>query len=142
MSYGQTNQKIALVLGGGSARGVAHVGVLKVLESLKIPFDLIVGTSVGALIGAAYSLGVPVKKMEEMALRTTWWDLADFVISRIGFLEGLNMERIIKESTEYKNFSDLKIPLAIVATDIEKGKPEYLKALYQSFKRTSEMLIL
>lgn len=118
----RSDRKIALVLGGGSARGLAHIGVLKVLKRHDIPADLVVGTSIGALIGAIYALDIPLKDVEERALKISWWQLADFVISKIGFLEGRNLERIIRELIEEKGFEDLKIPLAVVATDIENGE--------------------
>lgn len=116
------DRKTALVLGGGSARGLAHIGALKVLMRHKIPVDFVVGTSIGALIGAVYCLGIPLKDIEERALKLTWWQLADFVISKIGFLEGRILERIINESIQDKGFEDLKQPLAVVATDIENGE--------------------
>ncbi len=116
------DKKVALVLGGGSARGLAHIGILKVLDNAKIPVDLIVGNSIGALVGATYALGVSLGKTEQRALQTRWWHLTDFVISKIGFLEGKNLQKIIADTIEEKDFQDLKIPLAIVATDVEKGK--------------------
>jgi NTE family protein len=115
-------KRIALVLGGGSARGLAHLGVLKVLKRNRIPVDLVVGTSIGGLIGAIYALGLSLEKAEEMALKMSWWQLADFVISKTGFLEGRNLERIIREAIDDKGFEDTKMPLAIVATDIENGE--------------------
>lgn len=118
-SYGN---KIALVLGGGSARGLAHIGVLKVLLAAKIPIDFIVGTSIGALVGATYALGIPIDKTEQIALKIKWWDLTDFAISKIGFLEGRNLQKIITEAIENKSFDDLKMPLAVVTTDIETGQ--------------------
>ena len=116
------DNKIALVLGGGSARGLAHIGVLKVLHKAKIPVDLIVGTSIGALVGATYALGIPIKKIEQRALKIRWWHLTDFVISKIGFLEGRNLGRIIIDAIENKGFEDLKIPLIVVTADIENGQ--------------------
>jgi len=113
---------VVLVLGGGSARGLAHIGVLKVLEREKIPIRRIVGTSMGALIGAAYSVGVPIKKLEEIAHRFSWRTVFDPTLPRIGLLAGKKMEKIVTELTENKNFSDCRIPLAIVATDIEKNE--------------------
>ena len=113
---------VVLVLGGGSARGLAHIGVLKVLEREKIPIRRIVGTSMGALIGAAYSVGVPIKKLEEIAHRFSWRTIFDPTLPRIGLLAGKKMEKIVTELTENKNFSDCRIPLAIVATDIEKNE--------------------
>ena len=70
-------KKVALVLGGGSARGVAHIGVLSVLEREKIPIDLVVGTSMGAIIGAGYAVGVPIRVMKERAEKITAKDLLD-----------------------------------------------------------------
>jgi NTE family protein len=115
-------KQTALVLGGGAARGIAHIGVLKVLKRHKIPVDMVVGTSIGSIMGAAYALGIPLKNIEKVALRTTWKDLADFVLSKTGFLEGRNLEKIIREVIENKGFEDLKMPLAVVATDIENGE--------------------
>jgi len=116
------NKAVGLALGGGSARGLAHLGVLKVLLKNNIPIDLVAGTSIGALIGAVYALGCPLKKVEERALNLKWWDLADFAISKIGFLEGRNLENMIKELIEEKAFRNLKKPLSIVCTDIENGE--------------------
>ncbi len=116
------NNKIALVLGGGSARGLAHVGVIKVLHEARIPIDFIVGTSVGALVGATYALGIPLDVIEERALKIKLWHLTDFSISKFALLRGKSLEKVIKNSIENKNFTDLKIPLAIVATDIENGQ--------------------
>jgi NTE family protein len=66
--------RTCLVLSGGGARGAAHIGVLKVLEELRVPVDCVVGTSMGAIIGASWASGVPVAKMEE-SLRTANWDV-------------------------------------------------------------------
>jgi NTE family protein len=67
--------KIALVLSGGGARGAAHIGVIKVLEELRIPVDIVTGTSIGALVGAAYASGTPLKDLEELVLKTDWNDV-------------------------------------------------------------------
>lgn len=122
------NKKTALVLGGGAARGVAHIGVLKVLKRHKIPFDIVVGTSIGSLIGAIYALGLSLKNVEEIALKTTWKDLSDFALSKTGFLEGRNLERIIEGLLEEKSFSDLKKDLAIITTDIENGEEVVIRS--------------
>ena len=115
-------KQIALVLGGGAARGIAHIGALKVLRRHKIPADMVIGTSIGSIIGAVYALGLSLKNLEKVALNTKGKDLADFALSKTGFLEGRNLEKIIREVIENKGFEDLKIPLAIVATDIENGE--------------------
>lgn len=113
---------MALVLGGGSARGLAHLGILKVLEREKIPCGIVVGTSIGALIGAIYGLGIPIERAKERALKTNWKDLVKLRISKFGLSDGSGLEKIINEEIEYKNFENLKIPLAVVTTDIEKGE--------------------
>lgn len=114
--------KIALVLGGGSARGLAHLGVLKVLEREKIRCNMVVGTSVGALIGAIYALGIPMDKAVKRALTTDWRDIVKLKISRMGLSDGRGLKQIIDEEIENKSFEDIKIPLAVVTTDIEKGE--------------------
>lgn len=111
-----------LVLGGGSARGLAHIGVLKVLEREKIPIHRIVGTSMGALVGAAWAVGVPVKKMEHIASNFSWRSIFDPTLPKMGLLAGKKLEKVVTELTENKGFKDCKIPVAIVTTDIEKNE--------------------
>ena len=73
-------QKIVLALGGGAARGLATIGVLKILERERVPIDMIVGTSIGGFVGAAYSIGVPIYKMEKAALKFSVDKLVDFSV--------------------------------------------------------------
>ena len=115
-------QKIALVLGGGSARGLANIGVLKVLERERVPIDLIVGSSIGALMAASYCLGEPLYKTEEAALKFSWDKLADFSISRTSLLKGKKLEKVIHGLTDKKGFKDARIPFAVTTTDIETGE--------------------
>jgi NTE family protein len=75
MGGSKDRPKIALVLSGGGARGAAHVGVIKVLEELRIPIDIVTGTSIGALVGAAYASGTPLRDLEELVLKTDWNDV-------------------------------------------------------------------
>jgi len=112
---------VTLVLGGGSARGLAHIGVLKVLDREKIPIQRIVGTSMGAFIGAAYSVGVPIERMEEKAYKFSVNKLLDPTIPKMGLLAGARLESTIRDVLENKSFGDCKIPLAVVAADIETG---------------------
>jgi len=115
-------KKVTLVLGGGSARGVAHIGVLSVLEREKIPITSIIGTSMGSLIGAAYSVGIPIKDMEQKAYKFSANKLLDPTIPSMGLLAGDKLETTIKDLIDHKTFSDCKIPLAIVTTDIQTGE--------------------
>lgn len=116
------NKKVCLVLGGGSARGVAHIGVIKVLEREGIPVGAVVGTSMGALIGAAYALGIPIGEMEERALKFTSNMLMDWTMPKMGLLGGERLEAVIKDIIGHRTFKDCRIPLHIVTTDIEKGE--------------------
>jgi NTE family protein len=122
LQFLKKKKSVVLVLGGGSARGIAHIGVLKVLEREKIPIHRIVGTSMGALIGAAYSVGVPLGKMEEIAVGFNWKTVFDPTIPKLGLLAGKKLENVVAQLTEHKGFSDCRIPLAVVATDIEKNE--------------------
>ncbi len=119
-------KKAALVLGGGSARGLAHIGVLKVLEKEKIRFDLIIGTSIGAFIGAFYALGEDVSRAESIAYQFNPRDSLDISLPpKMGLIRGNKIYNLMKDLFGEKEFSDLKIPMAIVATDIENGE-EYI----------------
>ncbi|OGW94096.1 MAG: hypothetical protein A3G36_02960 [Omnitrophica bacterium RIFCSPLOWO2_12_FULL_45_13] len=122
LEFLKKKRSVVLVLGGGSARGLAHIGVLKVLEKEKIPIHRIVGTSMGGLIGAAYSVGVSLKKMEDTALKFSWKNIFDPTLPSMGLLAGKKLEKVVMELTQNKSFADCKIPIAIVATDIEKNE--------------------
>lgn len=116
-------KKTALVLGGGSARGMAHIGVLKVFQAENIKFDLVVGTSIGAFIGAYYALGCDIENAEKMALKFKAAENIDFTIPPVmGLIKGNKIYAIIKSMLGDSAFSDLKIPLAIVAANIENGE--------------------
>ena len=121
--------KIAIVLGGGGARGLAHIGVLKVLREENIPIDIVVGTSVGALIGAVYCAGEPMYKIERMGETVQWnnlTNLSNTSLIRLLISEHLlstdKIEKYLNEKIGKKNFSDLKIPFACVATDLVTGE--------------------
>ncbi len=107
--------KLGLALGGGSARGLSHIGVLKVLHKHKIYPDYIAGTSIGAVIGALYSADHTPQEIEEIAKTTDWKKIVDFKIPKAGFIEGDLVERKIKKLVGDKKFSDLSIPLRVIA---------------------------
>lgn len=119
-------RKIVLALGGGSARGLAHIGVLKVFERHfgrdKMPFDMIIGTSIGSLIGAAYCLGMPVNELEEKALGFNWPTMVDPGLYATGLIKGDKLERVISNIIGEKGFREMKIPFALTTTDIETGE--------------------
>lgn len=120
-------KKLGLVLGGGVARGIAHIGVLKVLEEHKIPIAAIAGTSSGAIVGAAYAAGLEVRIIEEIALRISWGKFVRVAFFRPGLITGEAIEELLVKYIGDKKFSDLKIPLAVVATNLRTGKAEVLK---------------
>ncbi len=113
---------LGLALGGGFARGIAHIGVLKVLEEEKIPIACIAGTSVGALIGAAYCSGVSPAELEEVAARVRFRDLARWTLSRYGFATNHRMIGFLNKLLKVKTFEELRIPLAVTATDFNSGE--------------------
>ena len=120
--FKKKKRRVTLVLGGGSARGLAHIGVIGVLKEKGIPIDNIVGTSMGALVGASYSVGMSLKEMYDIAEHFTMNQLLDPTIPRIGLLAGKKLEAMIRKLTQGKSFKDCKIPLSIVTTDIENGE--------------------
>lgn len=113
---------IGLALGGGFARGIAHVGVLKVLEEENIPIRYIAGTSVGALIGAAYCSGLSAADLEEVATRVRFKHFARWTLSRYGFASNQRMIGFLNRILKVKTFEELRIPLAVTATDFSSGE--------------------
>lgn len=115
--------KVGVALGGGFARGLAHIGVLKVLEEEKIPVDYIAGTSVGSVIGAAYASGMSAKELEEIAALVRFKDFSRWTFSRFGLFSNDKMGIFLRKIVRCKTFEELRIPLAIAATDIVTGEP-------------------
>lgn len=113
--------RIGLALGGGFARGLAHVGILKVLEEEQIPVDIIAGTSVGSVIAAAYASGMSPKELEEIAALVRFKDFSRWTFSRFGLFSNDKMSVFLKKMLRVKTFEELRIPLAIAATDIITG---------------------
>jgi NTE family protein len=113
---------IGLALGGGFARGIVHVGVLKVLEQEGIAVSFVAGTSVGALIGAAYCSGVSPAELEEIAARVRFKDLARWTLSRYGFATNMRMITFLKKILKVHTFEELQVPLAVTATDFGSGE--------------------
>jgi len=117
--------KVGLALAGGFARGIAHIGVLRVFREAGIPIDMVAGTSVGALIGASYCAGASLEMMEEIACGTKFTDFGRWTPSWLGLATNQRMEQFLARFSTIKNFEELKTPLAIAATDINAGLPVY-----------------
>lgn len=120
--------KIALVLGAGSARGLAHIGVLQVLAENNIPFDFIVGSSMGALVGGLYACGTDMvmlgKMIDSMDLRVFF----DVRLPRMGFIAGKKMDSLLSLLTKKKSFDETLLPLHMVATDLVSGDSVVLES--------------
>jgi NTE family protein len=116
---------VALVLGGGAARGFAHIGVIRVLEAEKIPIDLVVGTSVGSLIGALYAQKRDVFDLEWTAFALEKDDLIDTgvmnAVMGMGLAKGERLEKFVEAKVQVKTIEQLQVPFAAVATDLNWG---------------------
>lgn len=113
---------IGVALGGGFARGIAHIGVLKVLEEEGIPIRAVTGTSVGALIGACYCSGLTLAEMEDVAYNTRFTTFARWTLSRYGFASNDRMIAFLTRTLKAKTFEELRIPLGVIATDFNTGQ--------------------
>jgi NTE family protein len=113
---------IGIALGGGFARGMAHIGVLKVLEEESIPVRVVAGTSVGALIGAAYCSGVSVEELEDLARSVRFTTFARWTVSRYGFASNDRMVSFLTRTLKVRTFEELRIPLGVTATDFNSGE--------------------
>jgi len=125
-------KKLGLALGGGGARGLAHIGVLKVLEREGVPIDLLAGTSMGGMIAAIYATGLAPEEIEaEVLQRTTTRELiklVDINPSMRGLVKGSRIYNLLADTLGLGlTFADLRLPVAMVATDILTGREVILK---------------
>jgi len=117
--------RVGLALAGGFARGIAHIGVLRVLGEAGIPIDCVAGTSVGALIGAGYCAGASLEKMQEIGALTSFTDFGRWTPSWLGLATNQRMEKYLSRFSPVKTFEELKTPLAVATTDINAGVSVY-----------------
>jgi NTE family protein len=113
---------VALALGGGFARGFAHIGVLQVLEENHIPISYIAGTSVGSILGGAYASGAPLERIIKACSSLRVRDIARWRVSRLGLASNQCLERLIERVFEARQFEELRIPLSVVTTDLATGE--------------------
>ncbi|MHB9019839.1 MAG: patatin-like phospholipase family protein [Minisyncoccota bacterium] len=115
--------KIGLALGSGGSKGLAHIGIIKVLEKNNIPIDFIAGSSIGAMVGGFYATGLNIKRIEEIALDTSWRDLISLIDPHLkqGLIGGEKVKTFIDKYINGKQFKDCKIPFIAVATDLKTG---------------------
>jgi NTE family protein len=120
----QTNTpRIGLALGGGFARGIAHAGVLKVLEERNIPIHCVAGVSAGSVAAAAFSSGATAAEIAGIGSAMRFSDVAKFTLSRMGFVGSDRMALFLQKLLKSFRFEDMRIPLGIVATDLATGEP-------------------
>ncbi len=117
-------QRVGLALGGGAARGIAHIGVLEVLEEEEIPIDCIAGTSAGAIAGGLYAAGITPAQMRKAAQGLNWLEIASFGIPKMGLFNFDKAAQWIEELLVDRpsTFEELSIPFAAVAADIVRGE--------------------
>lgn len=113
---------IGLALGSGGARGIAHLGVLSSLHKHQIPIDMIAGSSMGALVGSFYAAGHDVATMKKVAKAFKRRVYADYTMPRLGFLKGDRIRQLVHAYTYGKPIEELRIPLGIVACDLQTGE--------------------
>jgi NTE family protein len=114
---------IGLALGGGFARGFAHLGVLQVLEQNHIPIACIAGTSVGSILGAAYASGAPLARIIATCRTLKFRDIGSWQVSRLGLASNHRLGDLVERVFDAKQFDDLRTPMAVVATDLNTGEP-------------------
>ncbi len=115
--------RIGLALGGGAARGFAHIGVIQVLEEAGIRPDLVVGTSAGSLVAALYASGLGGVEMGNLARQMDESALTDWAFPGRGLIRGEALARFVREHTGGRAIEQMGLPLGIVATDLDSGEP-------------------
>jgi NTE family protein len=130
--FEKKKSKIGLALGAGAARGLAHIGVLKALKEKNISIDMIAGSSIGALVGAYYAGKGEIANVEEIVLKTDWKQLTQLADPNLallfkGVIHGKKVKELLRTLIGDINFEDLKIPLAVVATDANTGEEVIIK---------------
>jgi len=122
LSVAAPRPKIGLALGGGAARGFAHIGVIKMLESQGIVPDYIVGTSAGAVVGSLYASGHDAFAMQKIAQQLDEKIFADWTLGGRGFLKGEALQEFINQHLNMRPLERLNKPFAVVATDLNTGE--------------------
>jgi len=120
-AFAQTGP-VALVLGGGGCRGYGHIGVLKVLERNDLKPDLVVGSSVGSLVGAFYAAGLPVERIERFGKRMKQNTLRDWVFPKLGMFGGAGIRRFVVKQIGERTIESLPMRFAAIATDLRTGE--------------------
>ena len=115
--------RLGVALGGGFARGMVHIGVLKVLEEAQIPIAAISGTSSGSIIGAGFCSGLSAAELADIGCRLRFKDVARLTLDRGGFCSNDRLGTFLTRMCPCKDFSELRTPLTVVATELISGQP-------------------
>lgn len=122
LKHGMGEKKVGLALGGGAARGIAHVGVIKVLEEHGVKVHYVAGTSAGSLMGALYCAGHKWYEIREIAREINWGDLVQPGLFSMGLVNPSKLEKMLQKLISNKTFDELKTPLRVVAVDLLSGE--------------------
>ena len=117
----QQQNRLGIALGSGAARGWAHIGILRALEQAGIVPDVVAGTSIGALVGAAYASG-RLDRLEEWVTQIDWWEIIRYMDLRLGGVEGERLMRAFRERVDDVPIETLSKPFGAVATDLHTGR--------------------
>lgn len=123
----ENTKKVGIALGGGAFRGLAHIGVLEVLEDAGVPIDLVAGTSMGSVIGGIYATGFSMKLLERYCYTIDEREMIDMVVPREGMIAGDRIKTLLCTLTGNRTFDQLQKPFAALAADIENAQPVVLK---------------
>ncbi|HEX8746201.1 MAG TPA: patatin-like phospholipase family protein [Pyrinomonadaceae bacterium] len=113
---------VGLALSGGAARGIAHVGVLKVLAEHNIPIDFVAGTSAGSVAAGALAAGMSLEEIEKLSRSLRWRDMGRMTLSRLGVQSNARLEEYLRKLLPLTRFEQMLIPFAAVATDLHSGE--------------------
>lgn len=119
--------RVGLALGGGGGRGIAHIGVLAELEAARIPIHVIAGTSAGSLVGVLYAAGLSPEQMLALAMRTSWRDLVQLTMPRVGLVSAARLEHLLNDILHNAKLEELPVPVAAVACDLYTGREVVLR---------------
>lgn len=117
---------IGIALSGGAARGLAHIGVLRVFREHGIPIDMVAGVSAGAIVGGAWAAGLSVDEIAALGTSLRWRDVGRITLSKLGLQSNARLEDLLRAKLPVTKFEDLPLPFAAVATDLQTGDPVVL----------------
>jgi len=129
MNRGKRRPTVALALGGGAARGWAHIGVINALRERGIQVDMVCGTSIGALVGAAYAAG-QLTRLEEWVRALKWQDVVGFLdltLSKGGVIQGRRVFEELRRHYGVERIEELQLPFGAVATNLNNGLEVWLR---------------